>query len=142
VPHIVQAIRRLAPAERMPWLAMVAEIEAMHVWQGEPPEVLHGLTPDLFDAYQQTIQENGLLATQTLATGTQRLPYGTSSEADVARLLSFLAFAHGEKRLGFLLARWWPYAEAEDGALLPLAGVKQFGELVRPAPEDDASRSY
>jgi len=140
VPHIVQAIRRLAPAERMPWLAMVAEIEAMRAWQGEPPELLEDLTPDLLDAYRQAIQETVLLATETLAARTQRLPYTKSSEADVARLLSFLAFAHGEGRLGFLLARWWPYAEAEDGTLLPLAGVKQFEELVRPAPKDDAPR--
>jgi len=73
-------------------------------------------------------------------TGAQRLPYGTSSEADVATLLSFLACAHGERRLGFLLARWWSYAQTEDGALLQLAGVRQFGELVRPAPEEETAR--
>ncbi|WP_407572753.1 hypothetical protein [Deinococcus altitudinis] len=140
MPHMVQAIRRLAPSERMPWLAVVAEIEAMHAWQGEPHEFLEGLTPDLLDAYWQAIRETVLLATETLATGAQRLPYGTSSGYDVVTLLSFLAFDHGERRLGFLLARWWPYAQTEEGARLPLAGIKQFEELARLAPEDDVFR--
>jgi len=134
MPYLVRLAARVEPVERAEQLSEIAGIEAVrtlgiiHDPQGQ-------ITPDLMTAYEQSLRDVVPLVQETLAAG----PKWESGkpETNVATLLSLLAFAYGERRLGFLLARWWPYAETPIGQeLLPLAGLKQYeeftGDIHRP----------
>lgn len=124
MPYLVGLAARAEPVERAEQLSEIAGIEAVrtlgivHDPQGQ-------ITPDLITAYEQSLRDVVPLVQETLAAGPKW--EDGKPETNMATLLSLLAFAYGERRLGFLLARWWPYAETPIGQEpLPLAGLKQY----------------
>lgn len=75
--------------------------------------------------YSDSIRALGPLILEELSL---TLPADYRSENVKAAMLSLLAFSCSEDRLGFALARWWPYALLEDQKIL-LASIQQYEEL-------------
>lgn len=127
MPYLVRLAARVEPAERAEWLSEIAGMEAVRTL-GIVYDPQGQITPDLITAYEQSLRDVVPLVQETLAAGPK---WGSGRpEANMATLLSLLAFAYGERRLGLLLARWWPYAEtSSEQEPLPLASLKQYEEL-------------
>lgn len=127
MPHLVRLITRVQPAERGEWLSCIAGIEAMRT-VGNVYDPQGQITPDLIAAYEQSLRDVVPLVQETLTAGSKP-QYGTT-EANTASLLSLLAFTYGERRLGYLLSRWWPYAQSLTGEeLIPVGDLKYYEEM-------------
>jgi len=127
MPHLVRIVARVEPRQRTEWLSLIADIEAMRT-VGNVYDPQEQLTPDLVNAYEETFLEVTVLAQETIAAGGWR--ESVRSESSLAALLSLSAFASGERRLGYLLSRWWPYAETHTArGLLPLASLEKYEDL-------------
>lgn len=131
-PHLVRAVASLPPGHRAPWLSGLAELEAMRAvgTLHDPDGVVDAA---LEEAYHAALQAVVPLAVETLATH-GRWPGG---EVGTASMLALLAFARGDRRLGFVLARWWPYAlVGTDREPVPLATLEQYEELTGKSTGD------
>ena len=126
MPYLVLALARVEPARRTFWLGSLAELEALRAVQPWSPDAAEWLTTELLAAYERALRDVVSLVAETILAATQPLVLGETSEEETARLLSLLAFARGERRLGYLLARWWPYADSASGLQLPVAGLTLF----------------
>ncbi len=79
----------------------------------------------LKEAYQAALQAVVPLAVETLNTQ-GRFPEG---DVGTASVLALLAFARRDQPLGFVLSRWWPYAQVNtDSDPVPLAALAQYEE--------------
>ncbi|QLG13266.1 hypothetical protein HLB42_20225 (plasmid) [Deinococcus sp. D7000] len=124
-PHLVRAVASLPPGHRAPWFSGLAELEAMRAvgTLHDPDGVVDAA---LEEAYHAALQAVVPLAVETLTTH-GRWPGG---DVGTASTLALLAFARGDRRLGFMLARWWPYAlVGTDREPVPLAALEQYEEL-------------
>jgi len=127
MPHLVRIVARVEPSQRTELLSLIAEIEAMRT-VGNVYDPQEHITSDLVNAYEEALHEATVLAHETIAAGGWR--ESVHSESSLAALLSLSAFACGERRLGYLLSRWWPYAETHTAqGLLPVAGLEKYEEL-------------
>lgn len=123
-PHLVRAVASLPPGQRASWLGALAELEAMRV-VGTLHDPDGAVDATLEEAYHAALQYVVPLAVETLATP-GRLPDG---DVGTASVLALLAFARGDRRLGFVLSRWWPYAQVDTGSEpVPLAALAQYQE--------------
>jgi len=126
-PHLFRFVARMEPGQRMDWLAMIANIEAMRTL-GNVYDPQGQITSDLMMVYEQALRDGTTLVQEAIAARTGQ--ENNHSESSMAKLLSLLAFASGERRLGYLLARWWPYAEIRPGEeLIPVVGLEQYEEM-------------
>lgn len=127
MPHLVRLVARVEPPGRAEWLSGIAEIEAMRTL-GDVYDPEGQITPELMTAYEQALRDVVPLVQEAIEAGARW--EGVKSEVTLATLLSLLAFAQRERRLGFLLARWWPYSQTRtEQRFIPVAGLEQYEEL-------------
>ena len=124
-PYLVSAAARAEPAKRAHWLNDLAELEATRVI-GELDDPHQLVDAALMQAYQAALVHAASLACEALTTQAE----WSGRERSAAAMMSLLAFARGDQRLGFLLARWWPYGECSaSGGYIPVTALATFEEF-------------
>ncbi|MCD0171824.1 hypothetical protein [Deinococcus sp. 23YEL01] len=127
MPYLVSLAAQTASTERASLLSEIAGIEAMRTL-GNVYDPHRQITPDLVTAYEQSLRDLVPLVQETLAAGPKW--EGGTTEVNTASLISLLAFAHGEGRLGYLLSRWLPYAQSSTGQeFIPTADLRFYEEM-------------
>ncbi|WP_345450637.1 hypothetical protein [Deinococcus aluminii] len=123
VPFMCEVLKFSASTPE-PFLYL-AEIEAVRSVQQDVKNRFPAVTDELWRDYSEAIRSLGPLILEKL---TANFDTAYRSEVVKASMLSLLAFSGGEERLGFALARWWPYAILGNQKI-PLASVRQYEEM-------------